>query len=695
MVQRRRCARPALRAHLAQSVRPACLFNGACYLDPAATLQGNEAVCLELWWRSASQDDQALVQRNEATMADLDANIELLRHSPLCEGIEDADLAHMAAELRPVQVAAGVYFSRIGDPVDSVCVLATGRMKVTVPVQNNPDQELMYFNPGDFINHNALLDTGRSPGNLVAVEPCRLLLIPDKTFLQWFRTMPRLALNIVRTLNRRVHRIVGLQKPEGLAKTVCAVYAGQPGRALLTLVKKELEAKGECLADLEATVTLEQWDQAVRAHDRVFLDIDIDRLPEKWLELARRCDQMLWLVEPAREADMQRPFAELRERAPEAVDRVMLVWVLPEGSMVAPLWPPFWNLRRRHFVVEWSGHPERMTRLQQQGIDRLVRRLRGITLGLALAGGGARGMAHLGVLRALERERIGFDYLAGTSCGAMVGILYAAGYTPDFCIDAFQRDLKPSRLWTLLPKGRDWHLLWKFRTRAWEKMLRRYLHDWTLEQLPIPFHSVTADLVTTHEIIRQTGDAVHAILESINLPGMSVPINRDGMSLVDGGILNNLPADVLTSRGADLVVGVSVSRKLRSEFAGNSPSMPTARMRKAGTLETLYRVFETQGHSLDGMHTRSVDVLIEPDTSPFSFVEFTRAAEMAVAGEAATEIVLASLKQKIANLEQRAFAEPPQKQEELVIRPVLETSSGLVERAAQQASGSLEALKPG
>jgi len=98
---------------------------------------------------------------------------------------------------------------------------------------------------------------------------------------------------------------------------------------------------------------------------------------------------------------------------------------------------------------------------------------------------------------------------------------------------------------------------------------------------------------------------------------------------------------------------------------------------------------------LDGMHTRSVDVLIEPDTSPFSFVEFTLAAEMAVAGEAATEIVLPSLKQKIANLEQRAFAEPPQKQEELVIRPVLETSSGLVERAAQQASGSLEALKPG
>jgi hypothetical protein len=92
-------------------------------------------------------------------------------------------------------------------------------------------------------------------------------------------------------------------------------------------------------------------------------------------------------------------------------------------------------------------------------------------------------------------------------------------------------------------------------------------------------------------------------------------------------------------------------------------------MRWAGTLETLYRVFETVGHNLDSIHTRSIDALIEPDTSPFSFV-VTRASEMALAGEAATEKVLPTLKKKIADLEQRALAQKTQAQEEFVIEPV-------------------------
>jgi NTE family protein len=616
-------------------------------------------------------------------MATIDADIELLRHSPLCEGIEEADLVRMAAELQSVEIETGEYLSRVGDPVDRVYVVATGRLKLTVASTNRPDQELMYFNRGDFVGHNAILDTGRSPVNAIAVTPCRLLLIPGNRFLEWFANIPRLALNMVRALNGRVRQIVGLKKVEGLARTVCAVYAGPQGRHLLALLKKELVARGERLGDLGDTgsdpqapvvLSLEEWDRKVRAHERVFLDVDLDRIPDKVLDIARRCDQVLWLIDPAREPDMQRALDKVREKAPEVVDRVLIVWLVPEGKMVVPIWQPCWNLRQHHFLVEMPAHPERTTRLQQQGIDRLVRRLRGITLGLALAGGGARGMAHLGVLRAFERERIGFDYAAGTSCGAMVGILYAAGYTPDFCIDAFQHDLRPSRIWSLIPKGHNWHLLWKFRTRSWDRMLRRYLHDWTLEQLPTPFLAMTADLITGREVVRQTGDAVHAILESINLPGMSLPINRDGMSLVDGGILNNLPADVLTARGADLVVGVSVSSKLQTEFAGNRPRMPTERMRKAGTLETLYRVYEAQGHSLDRAHTRSVDVLIEPDTSSFSFTDFTRAGEMAVAGETATEVVLPVLKEKIAELERRAFAQNLEAQEEFVIKPILETS---------------------
>ena len=144
-------------------------------------------------------------------------------------------------------------------------------------------------------------------------------------------------------------------------------------------------------------------------------------------------------------------------------------------------------------------------------------------------------MAHLGVLHALEQAGLSFDVMSGTSAGAMAGILYAAGMSPEKAIQNFRHDLTPSRMFRYLPKWPNWYLVSQYRRRAWDGMLRKYLHDWRLEQLPIPFHAVTVDLVQVRTVVRRQGDAVHAILESINLPIVSKPILRDGMALVDGG----------------------------------------------------------------------------------------------------------------------------------------------------------------
>ena len=110
-----------------------------------------------------------------------------------------------------------------------------------------------------------------------------------------------------------------------------------------------------------------------------------------------------------------------------------------------------------------------------------------------------------------------------------------------------------------------------FRFGMWDRMLRPYFHDWTLEQLLMPCSAVAVDLVTGRQVVRDKGDAVDALLESINLPVISRSICRDGMALVDGGVLNNLPADVLAGKGCDFIVGVNVSAKLSQQFAGNHP----------------------------------------------------------------------------------------------------------------------------
>lgn len=267
-------------------------------------------------------------------------------------------------------------------------------------------------------------------------------------------------------------------------------------------------------------------------------------------------------------------------------------------------------------------------------------------------------MAHFGVLQALDEAGISFDVMSGTSAGAMAGIFYASGMAPEQAIKNFQHDLTPMRLLRYLPKWPNWYLVSQYRRHAWDGMLRKYLHDWQLEQLSIPFKAVTVDLVQVSTVVRRQGDAVHAILESINLPIVSRPILRDGMALVDGGVLNNLPADVLVESGADFVVGVDVSSRVRNEFAGNRPDMSTGNMRNASALDTLFRIFESLAHNMGRFRNRAVDFWIKPDTSGFGLAEFHRTTEIAAVGEAAARDVTADLKQRLVELEKRLLEQP-------------------------------------
>jgi predicted acylesterase/phospholipase RssA len=289
---------------------------------------------------------------------------------------------------------------------------------------------------------------------------------------------------------------------------------------------------------------------------------------------------------------------------------------------------------------------------QRQSLSRLVRHLDGTRIGLALGGGGARGLAHLGVLRAFDRAGIDFDLMSGVSSGALTGLSYAAGWPPDEALRLFKQDLTPRRLVRLLPGGSQWYMYAMFRLGAWERKLRVYSGDARLEQLRMPFSTEAVDLVQGREIVRDRGDVVRSILESINLPVIAPPILRDGMALVDGGILNNLPGDVLPERGAALVVGIDVVAKLPRRFSKRI-AKPDGRFRKPGMLQTLLRVNEVQDYGMTAIRAPAIDLIIAPDTSAFEFSDFTKGYELAEAGEAAAEAAIPQLKQMIADLRQR------------------------------------------
>jgi predicted acylesterase/phospholipase RssA len=346
-------------------------------------------------------------------------------------------------------------------------------------------------------------------------------------------------------------------------------------------------------------------------------------------------EHVFWCVTPDDWETSVNRLRRIQDRAPAWRDKCSIVWLL-QSDQVAPAAADLRKLARRDFKVSFGQPGANRGPAVIGGFDRLVHLMRGVQIGVALGGGAARGMAHLGVLKALQQNGITVDMIAGTSAGAMTGTLCASGFDPDYLVDCFVRDLRPSWLFRCLPHGDQWYLIYKYRRRHFDPMLRKYLGDTLVEQLPVPMHSITVDLISGKAVVRESGDAVQRIVESINLPLLSTPINRNGRALVDGGLIDNVPADVLSARGCNFVIAVSVTAKLELEFAKNRPDTPTDRMRSASSIQTLLRSYLVQNHSVNAIGVQSADFVIEPDVTRFELTDFARTDELAAVGRQTT-----------------------------------------------------------
>lgn len=173
-------------------------------------------------------------------------------------------------------------------------------------------------------------------------------------------------------------------------------------------------------------------------------------------------------------------------------------------------------------------------------------------VGLALGGGGARGMAHVGVIRVLEREGISVDCIAGTSVGSLVGAACAAGIGADRLLE-----IALQFRWRHIAR-----LVWPrqgfFSFDRLETYMVNLVGDLTFADLVIPFAALAADLETGELVILKEGRVAPAVRASCSVPGIATPTEIGGRLLVDGGIVNNLPISVARALGADVVIAVGL-----------------------------------------------------------------------------------------------------------------------------------------
>jgi predicted acylesterase/phospholipase RssA/CRP-like cAMP-binding protein len=424
-------------------------------------------------------------------------------------------------------------------------------------------------------------------------------------------------------------------------------------RGLPNVRFRSFRDNGRVLEREEIRRQVAEWQDA----NRVIFDIQADLKPERVVQAMELVDRAVYFVPAAASDAAIRRLQTLDVPGRGWRDKISIAWLLESGSPVAPAVPNLRDFACGDHKITETAPQFPLNRSMACGLERLVHDLRGVKIGLALGGGAARGMAHLGVLKALEQNGIVVDMIAGTSSGAMTGIAYASGLDSDYAADCFATDLRPSWIFRRLPQGGHWYLLYRFRLGHFDRMLRRYFHDWKLEQLGIPCRSIAVDLVSGQSVVRERGDAVQAILESINLPVLSVPICTRHEILVDGGLVNNTPADVLVSMGCNLVIAVSVTAKLEKRFCDTTPEARGPSAKKPTIMQTLLRSLVVQNHNLYTLGVQPADVVIEPDVTHFDLTEFVRAKELAAIGEAAALEQIPNICRLLTRLDPQLF--PP------------------------------------
>jgi NTE family protein len=290
-------------------------------------------------------------------------------------------------------------------------------------------------------------------------------------------------------------------------------------------------------------------------------------------------------------------------------------------------------------------------------------------IGLVLSGGGARGITHIGVLKVLEQLRIPVDYIAATSMGAIVGGLYASGMSPaemekqitTVSWPTLLSDSPPRRDMGFRNKEEDAQFPfafeigfrdWQFRTFKGAlsgSNLESFLHELTrsvenvatFDQLPIPFRAIATDMVSGREVVFDRGPIYQAMRASMSVPGMFTPAEIDGRILGDGGLVNNLPVDVVRAMGADIVIAVNIGTPLMSRDQLSSMLGYTA--------QTI-NILTEQNVRAQLALLRPGDILISPDLGELTFVDFGKSAQFIALGEKAAE----SAREKLAALSESA-----------------------------------------
>jgi predicted acylesterase/phospholipase RssA/CRP-like cAMP-binding protein len=481
-----------------------------------------------------------------------------LRNNQLATQLEslfdilDSDsLAEIQRATEWLSLPAGGVLFRQGDPGDAAYVVVAGRLRV---VTHDPEERVIgEVGRGEMVGEMALLEGVPRMATVLAARDTDLARFPRSAFEELIERHPKAMLGVARTVLRRARapatRLRQLGEPLSIAivptdpslvtdrfvaELVEALSAyGSIARLHPERVDALLDRPGiaNSVASEPAHIRLLQWLHEMEdAHRFVIYEAD-----PKWTRWSQRSIQQADHVISVGDARAAASPGDTESHAETTRKIRHARWslvLLHDPQVARPARTASWLEQR---AVESVYH---VRRDHPSDVKRLARILAGRAVGLVLSGGGARGFAHLGVLRALEELGVPIDMVGGTSIGAPMAACPARGMTSSEAL-AEAKESYPSNLDYTLPVA---SVLSGRRITA---SIERSFGAWDIEDLWLPYFCVSTNITRAGSVIHKRGSLARAVRASIAIPGVLPPVPDGEHLLVDGGVLNNLPIDVM------------------------------------------------------------------------------------------------------------------------------------------------------
>jgi len=507
-------------------------------------------------------------------------------------GIKQAILEDIAAKMSQQRLDAGEILFRQDEDGDSFYVLLSGRLQAIVNENSNSENIAGEILKGESVGEMSLITGEKRSATVKAVRDSFLVKLSRSDFESLAAKEPKIIMaatkQVVKRLTNTIHRVsprksyssialfpLGRVKESDFMEDIfkAAKICSDVIRLNKGLLHQELSSDGD------PDISLSNWlSEKETQHDLLFYQTEGD--DSEWTRKSlRQADKILVIIHTE---DGPGLTAEEEQLLQNNEMNCELVIIHPADTDYPQYTAEFLakhNVKQHYHIREGN----------ERDLHRLGRIITGNANALVLAGGGAKGFAHVGVFKALSEAKIPIDLVAGTSIGSIMGAAIAMGWEPDEvyskCKQAFLKE-KPLQDYTLPVIS----LVYGGR---FQRVIKKYFNDIQIEDLWINFFCVSSNFSTSESVVHQQGTLYKALAASASIPGVLPPVVSGNHLLVDGGLINNFPVDIMRELYDCNIIGVDLNAEKQYDL--NYDSIPSGWRYMAGKFLKLGKSYRIPG----------------------------------------------------------------------------------------------------